>query len=379
MYAASQAFHDAVRNGNHQMPLLIFNDAVFTQTEIDVDMGIEFDDNFNMEEDMAIGQATSNEIRFTLINASHDLDNYEFGEFIATIGVEIGRTQYTHSGTVKITTPNATYIGNSTTPYITRNGVTLTRQPTFPVMSLMYYDNLVWCFGSNGEYAIFNDTTGLNVTTSRMISTYMRNRTKVWGGTGFVMNNRILTIYKGGIATTYEFVPLGVFIADRPNVPDQLKVDFTCYDRMTKFDKDMPTAEQMGITYPTTIGQLFVKLCQYADVPYRTSNFLNSMAEITKEPQEFKTSTMRQVLMWIAEAAGSNARFDRDGYLILDWLKLTVQSYDEHDYIEFMPYWYETERVGQVNVRETSSGREQIVGSGVAYLIQDNPLIKGSS
>lgn len=379
MYAASQAFHEAVKNGNHQMPLLIFEDSVFTQSEIDVDMGIEFDDNFNMEEDMAIGQATSNEIRFTLINDNHALDDYEFGEFIATIGVEISRSQYAHSGNVTITTPNATYVGRSSSPYITRNGVTLTRQPTFAVMSLMYYENLVWCFGSNGEYAIFNDTTGLNVTTSHLISTYMRNRTKAWVGKGFVMNNRILTIYQGGTTTVYEFVPLGTFIADRPNVPEQLKIDFTCYDRMTKFDKDMPTAAAMGMQYPSTIGYLFAKLSQYVGVPIRTATFLNSEAIIVKEPEAFKTSTMRQVLMWIAEAAGSNARFDRDGYLVLDWLKITSQSYDEHDYMEFLPYWYETERVGQVHVRETASGAERIVGQGVGYLIQDNPLITNGS
>ena len=40
MYAASQAFHDAVRNGNPQMPLLIFEDAVFSGMDIDADAEI---------------------------------------------------------------------------------------------------------------------------------------------------------------------------------------------------------------------------------------------------------------------------------------------------------------------------------------------------
>ena len=59
MYPCSNAFHQAVSNGNDQIPLLIFQDAVFTQEDIDVEDGIEFDDNFNMEDDVTIGQKTT--------------------------------------------------------------------------------------------------------------------------------------------------------------------------------------------------------------------------------------------------------------------------------------------------------------------------------
>ena len=49
MYDASDDFHTAVKNGNPQMPLLIFSDTVFTAEDIDVTAGIEFDDLFNTE------------------------------------------------------------------------------------------------------------------------------------------------------------------------------------------------------------------------------------------------------------------------------------------------------------------------------------------
>ena len=291
MYAASQAFHDAVKNGNHQIPLLVFSNRYFTDKDIDVDRGIEFDDNFNMEEDIAIGQATSNEIRFALFNDDQSLNEFEFGEFKAYLGVQIEST------------------------------VT-----------------------SEADGLSFNDVT------------------------------RMCTVRKNGMQYTYEMVPLGVFIAERPNVPDQIRIELTCYDRMTKFDEDMPSGL---VNYPCTIGQLFTALCQHMNVPYKTSTFINSTATIPKEPEAFESATMRQVLMWIAEAAGSNARFDRDGYLVMDWLRQTTQNYDEHDYTEFMPYWYETQQVGMVYNRTTDSGIDTTYGSGVEYLIQDNPLLAG--
>ena len=121
------------------------------------------------------------------------------------------------------------------------------------------------------------------------------------------------TVRKNGKAYTYEMVPLGVFIAERPNAPDQIRISMTCYDRMTKFDDDMPTAGTLGINYPVSIGDLLYALCSYVGVPYRTDSFINKSATIEEEPEEFENVSMRDVIKWIAEAAGSNARFDRDG------------------------------------------------------------------
>ena len=48
MYSASDAFHYAVKNGAHQIALLIFDDAVFTNDDINVSAGIELNDVFNL-------------------------------------------------------------------------------------------------------------------------------------------------------------------------------------------------------------------------------------------------------------------------------------------------------------------------------------------
>ena len=150
----------------------------------------------------------------------------------------------------------------------------------------------------------------------------------------------------------------------------------SCYDLMQRFEQDMPSSAALGITYPTTIGTLFVKMCNYLALAYKTDRFINSEAVIGSEPEDFKNSTMRVVLGWIAEAAASNARIDRDGAVVLDWLKESGQSFNESGYTDFEPYWYTTQKVTKLYNRSTDNSTDTIVGDGnEAYLIQDNPFL----
>ena len=374
MYQASSAFHQAVANGNKQMALLIFDDAVFTNEDIDVDKGIEFNDYFNTEEDLCIGQVLSNEVSFALFNDFGLLNNYEFGDFVCTLGVQIGTGYYRHDRNVVIETGSAKYIGMSTAPYLTRNGNGLS--PGFAVHSLLAYNGKIYAFGRNQEYAVFSDATGANITGSNPMNSFMRHKSLGWIGRGFVYANRILTIYQNGQKEIYEFVPLGTFTADRPNVPDVIRIEFHCYDLMQKLDKDMPSAAELGITYPCLVGTLFEAICNYFGVPYKDEAFINSYAELDEEPEEFENSSARTVIGWIAEAAGSNARFNRDGILIMDWIRSSGVNVDEHGYSEFRPYWYETEPVTQIKNRSTNRGEDIDIGSGNGeYLIQDNPIL----
>ena len=86
MYSASSAFRQAVANGNPQMALLLFPDCVFSNRDLDMEKGIEFNDYFNTEDDLTVGLTPSNEISFSILNADRLLNDYEFGEFTATIG-----------------------------------------------------------------------------------------------------------------------------------------------------------------------------------------------------------------------------------------------------------------------------------------------------
>lgn len=377
MYDASGAFHTAVATGAPQKALLIFNDAIFTNMDIDVEHGIEMDDYFNTEEDLTIGQALSNEIRFNIFNDDRLLNDYKFGEFTATIGARIGTGVYSDNAQAIVYQDDNIWRGRNTSPYLTRNSVAVSSQPTFPVRAIGILDDKVFAFGTSGRYKAYNLAgTAISVT----LNAFMRNKISQWIGTGMYLDSttRILRIFKDQKTETYEFVPLGKFIAKRPNVPDVNIITFTCYDFMTKFDVDMPSRTDLGLTYPTTISNLFVKMCEYVGVEYETATFINSAATITKEPDEFENTTMRQVMQWIAEAGGSNLKFNRDGKLVFDWIRSTDTVLDENCYEEYSPYWYETKTIDKLYNRNTASGTDLIVGTGEnGYLIQDNPLLKG--
>ena len=382
MYPVSDAFHNAVRNGNKQKAMLIFDDAVFTDSDINIDRGITFNDRFNMKDSLSIGQTPSNEISFSLFNDRRYLNSYGFGDFLATIGVKIGESEFYTQGNVFLRTLHD-YAGYSTYPYLTRDGAGLNVAPGFPVSALLGYNGLVWAFSALGDYAVYQDWDGTNVTGMYPMNTFMRDKVKGWGGKGYYYNrdSRVLFIYdtERKMREYYEFCPLGKFIAERPNAPDRIAIDMVCYDLMQRFDIDMPTPEEMQIVYPTSVGWLFTRMCNYVNLPFRANWFYNSEIILESEPEDFRNSTMRTVLGWIAEAAGSNARIDRDGYVVLDWVRNTNQRYSEGDYTSYEPYWYAAKPVDKLYVRDTTDYGEQIVGNGSeGYLIQDNPLLSGA-
>ena len=383
MYSASSAFHQAVANGAHQIALLIFNDAVFTNDDIDVSAGIEFNDYFNTEENLSIGTALSNEISFNIFNDSDLLDDYEFGEFTATIGAQIGNETVTAAGTVQVNSGSHTYVAYSSSPYLKRDGTAVSSQPARAIKSMLVYDGIVYCLLANGVVVGYKDSNG--ATQSVSVNNVMKAQMAKWEGKGIAYTkasgeNYKLRIWQGTNKRTYEFVPLGVFNAERPNVPYVNEIHFTCYDRMQRFEKDMPSDQELNITYPVTFSSLYIKMCQYVGAQYQSTYFINSTATLSARPEEFDNATMREVLQWIAEAAGSVARFNREGVLTMDWLRSTDTTIDEHGYSEFNPYWYRTKRVVKLYNRASGGDYEYALGSGnEAYLIQDNPLLKGVS
>ena len=379
MYNASNDFHIAVADGHKQKAMLIFSDAVFTDVDIDIDRGIEFNEYFNTEEDLAIGQMLSNEINFALFNDYGDLNDYAFGQFTALLGVQLSTTTYEKEGNCVAMYGNDTYVGRSTSPYITKNGTALANQPSWAVQSILLYNDDVYAFGSNGQCRRWVNGSGANYT----LNAFMTRKVKTWKGRGFRYrsSNHRLWEWNNGTEYRYEFVPLGVFEAERPNVPDVIRIEFTCNDLMMKFEEDMPTATDLAVTYPTSVGNLLTKLCAYFHVSYDPVSFINSDATIAEEPEEFANSTARTVLGWIAEAACANARMNRDGKLILDWVHNTGQEMDEHGYVSFAPYWYNTTTVTQIVNKSNGEEGDQTCGSTdtVKYLIQDNPILRGFS
>lgn len=191
------------------------------------------------------------------------------------------------------------------------------------------------------------------------------------------INGTSMTVTGNGKTETYELCPMGKYIAPRPSIVRKVLIDVQANDQMTLFDVDMPSATELNITYPITAGELLRALCEQAGVSAVSYTFMNSTLSLASEPSSFETSTMREVLGWIAEAAGANARFNRLGQLELAWLTPQTAVFDEHDYTEYEPSWYICPKVDRLHIRNQDSTAETIIGSGDnGMIIQNNPFLR---
>ena len=190
-------------------------------------------------------------------------------------------------------------------------------------------------------------------------------------------NAKTKTFMERGQEAVYEFAPLGTFIAERPAIVKKKIIDMIANDQMILFDAPMPDAETLGISYPVTLGALCAAICANVGVTLKDETWLNSTMTVQEEPYDFEGSTMRDVLGWIAAAACSNARFSRDGKLAFIWFNPVEKTFDEHDYTEFRPTWYETKPIDGLDIQNSDSQNGITIGEGEnIYNLYDNPFFR---
>lgn len=217
-------------------------------------------------------------------------------------------------------------------------------------------------------FGTFTAYLGVRTSTATNSSTAIRPTYSISGTT--------LTVTGRGVQETYELCSLGVFIALRPDVVQNSTISVTANDKMTLFDRDMP--EDLEITYPATMKQILQAMCTYLGITLATTSFINDSLSVTEAPAAFENATMREVLGWIAEASGSNARINRAGYLELVWLNEVNKTIDEDNYSEFTHSWFNAAGVDQLHIRNADSTEEEILGSSGdnKYMIQNNPFLR---
>lgn len=236
------------------------------------------------------------------------------------------------------------------------------------------------CTSAEIAFRLFNDNGYLSDFEFGEFSAWIGvelNRTDTTAADSLTMTNGTMTCVRRGVQQTFGCIPLGVFIAPRPDVVRKFAIDITANDRMTLFDVDMPSTSDLGITYPITAGALLQAMCTYVGVTAASYSFLNSGVSLASEPKAFESLTMREVLSQIAELAGSTARFNRSGVLEFVWFNSVNLTLDEHNYTDFQPAWYQTPAITALHVRNENSTREEVVGSGDSeYMIQNNVFLR---
>lgn len=177
------------------------------------------------------------------------------------------------------------------------------------------------------------------------------------------------------VGAAFQYVTVGVFKGERPDKVRGKLIDFTAYDRMQKFEVSVSDFIE-NMKFPVTLGAVFSSLCAAVGVEPITTTFTNSTKNFTFNPFSTSDYTAREVLAWIAEAAGCYARVNADGKVELS--TFTTNSYKilKTDRFEMSESEFETPVVGKLECY-TSYG-DQLVTAGTGtntYVISDNPFL----
>lgn len=177
------------------------------------------------------------------------------------------------------------------------------------------------------------------------------------------------------VGAAFQYVTVGIFKGERPDKVRGKLIDFTAYDRMQKFDVSASNFIE-NLTFPVTLGAVLSSLCTSVGVVLETTTFTNSTKSFTFNPFSTSDYTAREVLAWIAEAAGCYARVNANGKV--EFNTFTTNSYKilKTDRFEMSESEFETPVIGKLECY-TSYG-DQLVTAGTGtntYVISDNPFL----
>lgn len=230
----------------------------------------------------------------------------------------------------------------------------------------------------NGEYQWVDFTFGAFTAYLGVMVTSVANDSQRTNHPVINLTGTTLTVSGNGRLETYELCSFGRFHAERPDVVRKVLINVDAYDNMILFDRDMPSATELNITYPISAGNLLQAMCDYLQVPLESTTFTNSTVTLTAEPKSFKTASMRDVVGWIAELACATAKFNRSGQMKMAWLTPVNASYNEHGYTEFQRTEYLITPVNKLSVRNADQTVETVIEGATTdspYMIQDNPFL----
>lgn len=381
MLKVSEAFRTAIRNGAPQRALLRFSNATFGNSDISITGGgIRLTEIINGDTNLHYGLCSSARLEASLLNSFGQLEGFEFGEFRASLGVLTKSEKLPYDSWSFVVTKQGKAFTVGADGKLYANGRLANLQTGLPLRLLVLENDDLYAFGDAGTTLfgrIASDGVTINQSENPVkINAVMWNKIErlMKGKVGYRIENDMLVEYSKGRADTYEFAPLGTFIAPKPSVLRKAVIELEAEDKMQLFDSDLSDVE---FSYPLTMTQAYDALCQSVGVESVAQNIPNGDLSLAKKPDLFDGATKRDVLGWIAEASATYARFNREGKLELTRFNETGVEYDEHDYVSASPSAYSVKPYGKLHIRNADSNYEQVIGEGDnAYLIQDNPFLK---
>ncbi len=170
---------------------------------------------------------------------------------------------------------------------------------------------------------------------------------------------------------------LGVFIAEQPQRKSANVLTLTAYDRVTLLDRDI-TEYLSGLTAPPySLFELAQGVCVWCGVTLGNTELPNGSHPV--QPFSASGITGRQLLQWVAEAAGCFCTADKEGVLHLGWYQAADTVYTSRDYYSLSLADYETAPVQRVQLRskdeDVGTVYPEAPGQKNTLVITGNPLL----
>lgn len=167
----------------------------------------------------------------------------------------------------------------------------------------------------------------------------------------------------------WEYVPLGIFNIDDVN-KQRNSIKLKAIDNMINLDKPYSLS---NLGYPATLLQIYVDICNVADVQIGTASFPNMNHIVQERPEG--DYTLRDALGYVAELSGTFARMSRTGALELKWYEPTGIELGPANRFNFKP---RDDEIRITGVIATVDNKTYIAGTD-EYVIDltENPLLQG--
>lgn len=400
MFPVSSGFFKAIRNKAPQDIQLEFRNDDYTAGEVitreDIAItagGLTLTQILNSATDIEFGRAVMSELKVMLLNADGRFTDFNFNrEFTAKFGVKVAANKYyvvrTNPGLLGLEDAQgnlrvyyavdgkvlARIYAEEYKEYYLRGGEPFGAATIILWGTKLYIANLQGQLEGAFEIAADGETPEILPTPTEFPLGITEDDVLAWIEEGVCVEVDEDEEALDG----WEYIPLGVFRGKRPESVRGKLIEFTAHDNMQMFD--IPAADFIaGLEFPCTLKQIFEKLCDFCGASYVSANdFVNSEKTFAKNPFKDTDHTCREILAYIAEAAGAYAKMAPGGHV--GFVYFTQHSgaptFRRTDRFEMTESEFETPPIDRLEVYNSYSDQLCTSGTGdIVYGISDNPLL----
>ena len=181
-----------------------------------------------------------------------------------------------------------------------------------------------------------------------------------------IINLYIETIFEDG---TIDKIRKGVYYTIVPETPGDI-IEISAVDGMYKFDKEYTESKTK---YPASLLTILTDACLDCGIPAKFREFDNMHFVVQEKPENV---TYRQVVSYVCQIAGYNARIDNDGYLELVWYDTESEIPIEITYFKSLNV--HTDDVIITGVQVVNGETSVLFGdTGYTIKIESNPFVAG--